>query len=109
MSEPPSRKAFLLRLDPAVAAAIEALAAQELRSVNGQIEWLLRESLADDAVARMVAEIFTRMSLTIVRRDRSDLIKAMIAMRAAFPQLSMPINPVPVRGSAPRTEVAGGV
>ena len=46
MNEPTSRKAFLLRLDPAVAAAIEALAAQELRSVNGQIEWLLRESLA---------------------------------------------------------------
>ena len=45
MSEPSSRKAFLLRLDPAVAAAIEALAAQELRSVNGQIEWLLREAL----------------------------------------------------------------
>jgi hypothetical protein len=45
LSEPPSRKAFLLRLDPAVAAAIEALAAQELRSVNGQIEWLLREAL----------------------------------------------------------------
>ena len=46
MSEPPNRKAFLLRLDPAVAAAIETLAAQELRSVNGQIEYLLRESLA---------------------------------------------------------------
>jgi hypothetical protein len=46
VSEPPARKAFLLRLDPAVAAAIEALAAQELRSVNGQIEWLLREALA---------------------------------------------------------------
>jgi hypothetical protein len=46
MSEPPSRKAFLLRHDPAVAAAIEAMAAQELRSVNGQIEWLLREALA---------------------------------------------------------------
>ena len=46
MSDTPSRKAFLLRLDPAVAAAIEALAAQELRSVNGQIEWLLREALA---------------------------------------------------------------
>jgi hypothetical protein len=46
MSEPPNRKAFLLRLDPAVAAAIEAMASQELRSVNGQIEWLLRESLA---------------------------------------------------------------
>ena len=46
MSEPPNRKAFLLRIDPAVAAAVEAMAAQELRSVNGQIEWLLREALA---------------------------------------------------------------
>ena len=41
----PGKKAMLLRLDPAVAAAIEALAAQELRSVNGQIEWLLLEAL----------------------------------------------------------------
>jgi hypothetical protein len=46
LSEPAARKAFLLRLDPAVAAAIEAMAAQELRSVNGQIERLLREALA---------------------------------------------------------------
>jgi hypothetical protein len=46
LSDTPSRKAFLLRLDPAVAAAIEAMAAQELRSVNGQIEWMLREALA---------------------------------------------------------------
>jgi len=45
LSELPSRKPFLLRLDPVVAAEIEALAAQELRSVNGQIEWLLREAL----------------------------------------------------------------
>lgn len=42
----PDKKPLLLRLDPAVADAIEALAAQELRSVNGQIEWLLREALA---------------------------------------------------------------
>jgi hypothetical protein len=41
----PGKKAMLLRLDPAVAAAIEALAAQELRSVNGQVEWLLLEAL----------------------------------------------------------------
>jgi hypothetical protein len=41
----PRKKALLLRLDPAVLEAIAGLAAQELRSVNGQIEWLLRESL----------------------------------------------------------------
>jgi hypothetical protein len=40
------RKAFLLRLDPAVHAALEKWAADELRSVNGQIEFLLRRALA---------------------------------------------------------------
>lgn len=39
------RKAFALRLDPALHAAVERLAAQELRSVNAQVEMLLREAL----------------------------------------------------------------
>jgi len=42
----PDKKAFLLRLPPDVWAQVERLAASELRSVNGQIEYLLRESLA---------------------------------------------------------------
>jgi len=42
----PEKKAYLLRVDPAVWTALEALAAQEMRSVNGQIEYLLREALA---------------------------------------------------------------
>jgi hypothetical protein len=40
------RKAFLLRLDPAVWTALERLAQSELRSVNAQIEFLLRDALA---------------------------------------------------------------
>ncbi len=40
------KKAYALRLDPEVDAAIERLAANELRSANAQIEMLLRESLA---------------------------------------------------------------
>ena len=40
-----AKKAFALRLDPAVHAAIERLAASELRSANAQIEMLLREAL----------------------------------------------------------------
>ena len=39
------RKAFLLRLDPAVHAALERWAADELRSLNGQIEFVLREAM----------------------------------------------------------------
>ena len=40
-----ARKAFLLRLDPAVLTALEAWAADDLRSINGQIEFLLRDAL----------------------------------------------------------------
>lgn len=41
----PEKKAFALRLDPAVHAAVERLASAELRSANAQIEMLLREAL----------------------------------------------------------------
>lgn len=41
-----TKKAFALRLDPAVHAAVERLAAAELRSSNAEIEMLLREALS---------------------------------------------------------------
>jgi len=40
------RKSFLLRMDPELWAEMEAWAAAELRSVNGQIEYLLRQAVA---------------------------------------------------------------
>ena len=40
-----ARKAFLLRMDPRLWEALERWARDELRSVNGQIEYLLREAL----------------------------------------------------------------
>jgi hypothetical protein len=39
------KKAFLLRVDPAVWAELERLAQADLRSVNAQIEFLLRDAL----------------------------------------------------------------
>lgn len=39
------RKAFLLRIDPRLWSELEAWAQTELRSVNGQIEYLLREAV----------------------------------------------------------------
>ena len=39
------RKSFLLRIDPALWTELEAWAQAELRSVNGQIEYLLREAV----------------------------------------------------------------
>lgn len=40
-----SRKSFLLRLDPALYDALERWAEQEMRSVNGQIEFVLKQSV----------------------------------------------------------------
>ena len=44
------RKAFPLRIEPALWAAVERLAATELRSANAQIECLLREALNDRGI-----------------------------------------------------------
>ncbi|GAA0267211.1 hypothetical protein GCM10009127_03580 [Alteraurantiacibacter aestuarii] len=41
----PGKKAFALRLDPALHDAVERLAATELRSVNAELEVLIREAL----------------------------------------------------------------
>ena len=43
----PDKKSFALRIDPALWAQIERLAAAELRSVNAQVEYLLREAVRD--------------------------------------------------------------
>ncbi len=42
----PDKKSFALRIDPTLWAEIERLAAQELRSANAQVEFMLREGLA---------------------------------------------------------------
>ena len=39
------RKTFLLRIDPALWADIESWAQDELRSVNGQIEYILKQAV----------------------------------------------------------------
>ncbi len=41
-----SRKSFLIRIDPKLHEELVAWAEQEFRSVNGQIEFLLREAVA---------------------------------------------------------------
>ncbi len=41
------RKAFLLRIDPELYDALQRWASDDLRSLNGQLEYLLRQSLKD--------------------------------------------------------------
>ena len=45
MAEKKQNKGFLLRLDPATMELVERWAAQEFRSVNGQLQWIIAESL----------------------------------------------------------------
>ena len=52
----PAKKAFPLRLDPALHDQIERLAAAELRSVNAQLECLLREALVRRGIRVPVAQ-----------------------------------------------------
>ncbi len=44
--KPKERKPFLLRIDPALWDELERWAQDELRSVNGQIEMILRQAVA---------------------------------------------------------------
>jgi hypothetical protein len=43
----PDRKAFLLRIDPKLLEAVQRWADDDLRSLNAQIEFLLRRALRD--------------------------------------------------------------
>jgi hypothetical protein len=52
---PPERKKLLLRLDPAVHDALARWAGDELRSTTAQIEYLLRQALAQ--AGRLPADV----------------------------------------------------
>jgi len=43
-----ARKAFLLRIDPKVLESLQRWADDDLRSLNGQIEYVLRKTLKDE-------------------------------------------------------------
>ncbi len=51
-----ARKAFALRLDPALHDAIERAAATDLRSTNAEIEYLLREALVRRGIKVAVSD-----------------------------------------------------
>ena len=50
------RKAFLLRIDPELWSELETWAADELRSVNGQVEYVLRQAVQKRKKAAAVAD-----------------------------------------------------
>ena len=56
----PGKKSFPLRLDPALYAALERAAAGDFRSVNAEVEVLLREALARRGVKVQAGEAAKR-------------------------------------------------
>lgn len=52
----PGKKAFPLRIDPALWEELQRLASRDLRSVNAEIEFLLREGLARRGVKIVAAK-----------------------------------------------------
>ncbi len=59
----PGKKSFPLRIDPVLWAAIERLAAQEIRSANAQVEYLLREALSQRGI---------RLQIPVPNPDKPD-------------------------------------
>ena len=64
------RKACLLRIDPVVLDALHAWADDELRSLNGQIEFVLREVL--QAEGRLRSRSPAKGAGTLPRRRSTD-------------------------------------
>jgi hypothetical protein len=42
------KKPFVLRLDPEILKAVEKWAADEFRSINGQLEWIVSKALKEN-------------------------------------------------------------
>ncbi len=69
-----ARKAFLLRTSPEILAALHRWAADEMRSVNGQVEYILRGALRKSGrlPARAMPTATERKPLAEEHASRSD-------------------------------------
>ncbi len=52
-----AKKSFVLRMDEATYAALEKWAADEFRSVNGQLEWLIDKALREAGRSPKAAKV----------------------------------------------------
>lgn len=61
------------------------------------LAFLIQEANGDPGVLSMVTELFTRLSLTLVHKDKSQLIKAMLTLKKQYPDLTLPVEPQRIR------------
>jgi len=54
-----AKKSFPLRINPEVLAAIQRWSDDELRSVNAQIEYVLRKALVDSGRVKLTQKVMT--------------------------------------------------
>lgn len=55
-------------------------------------KFLLQQALLDYRVAKLVADIFSRQSITSVIKDKSFLLRAMLKLQTLYPDLSFPLE-----------------
>jgi len=66
-----SKKAYPLRVNSQVLAAMQRWADDELRSVNAQIEFVLREALVKSGRVKMVQKVITEVVDNEPKKDES--------------------------------------
>ncbi|WP_189398941.1 hypothetical protein [Arenicella chitinivorans] len=67
-----AKKAYPLRINPQVLAALQRWADDDLRSVNQQIEYLLRDALLKAGRIKLVQRTVTEVEQMQVDTDESD-------------------------------------
>ncbi len=65
-----AKKSFPLRINPEVLAATQRWADDELRSVNAQIEYILREALVKSGRVKLVQQVTTIVEDTDQSKDK---------------------------------------
>lgn len=66
-----SKKAYPLRVNSQVLAAMQRWADDELRSVNAQIEFILREALVKNKRIKLVQKVITEVVDTEPKKDET--------------------------------------
>jgi hypothetical protein len=94
------RKPFLLRLDPQVADLLRAWAGDDLRSLNGQIEFLLRAALRD--AGRLTVPAGQPM-----QADRTSVDQRSVLVRRSRSEVGGALEPTAPAGRGGRRRTVG--
>jgi hypothetical protein len=72
MSQTSKKKSFALRVQPELLDALQRWADDELRSLNGQIEFVLRDALVKSGRVKLTTRVMTEIELIEPEQNESD-------------------------------------